>query len=702
MKTNQQIQLSNLWKSLSRNLHRFGAGAAILLIVALCSATSRAATFSPTTAAALINDLKTAEANGEDDVIYLSPYAVYKLTAADNGENGFPQITTKIRIVGNGAIIERDASAPTFRFFAVQPSGNLTLENLTLRGGKTFSSGGAINTTGALTLIGCFLENNAVDGTWGSWAGGAVSNHYGTLKVDRCTFRNNSAPNGGGLNSGGNPYKGATSQIASVEITNSAFINNKAIKFYNSTYNTYYGGSGGGVSLDGAHYLDVSSVTVTANRADLYGGGIAMYTLAKSDGNGNLLHAKLHNLTVVGNRALSYGGGLYFNSCGANICPIALEPEIANSVIVNNVAPLYKNYDTNHGFHSNGHNVVGPGIGTFLFGTAQYNFNGDLQGFTPNATDKFLTGSLFNLEGLSSTGAAGDDSLRPLSLTTSLLIDKADPAFCPTTDQLGLSRVGTCDIGAVEFRSCTAPPSDMTAWWPFDENYFLEDYATWSFLNHANPNLNGPLQTAGMVGGSATFTSSNHALTVPNHNDINLFNSCVVDGGAAFSIDAWVKTSDKGLLSILDKRQWLTKNTPKGYHLFLYNGQLGFQLADGTGHANFVAPLSVDLSDGQWHFVAVTIYVRCQRNGSAFEGKLYIDGNKVHDFQPGALDYSNKAPLIIGGHSTSANYFFNGSLDEIEIFQRTLTAAEIKALYEAGWAGKCGKKTPPPCWPECK
>lgn len=242
----------------------------------------------------------------------------------------------------------------------------------------------------------------------------------------------------------------------------------------------------------------------------------------------------------------------------------------------------------------------------------------------------------------------------------------------------------------------------MTAWWPFDENYFLEDYATWSFLNNANPNPNGPLQTPGMVGGAATFTSANQALTVPSQAEINLFNSCAVDGGAAFSIDAWVKTSSKGLMSILDKRQWVTKYKPIGYHLFLNNGQLGFQLADASGHANFVAPPSVNLSDGQWHFVAVTIYVRCQRNGSAFEGKLYIDGNKVHDFQPGGLDYSNNAPLIIGGHSTSAGNFFNGSLDEIEIFQRTLTPEDVKALYEAGWAGKCGKKIPPSCFPECK
>ncbi|MBL8186370.1 MAG: LamG domain-containing protein [Acidobacteria bacterium] len=701
MKTNQQIQLSNLWKSLSHNLYRFGAGAAILMIVALCSATSRAATFSPTTTAALINDLKTAEANGEDDVIYLSPYAVYKLTAADNGENGFPQITTKIRIVGNGAIIERDANAPTFRFFTVFYTGNLTLENLTLRGGKTVGWGGAAiyNLASEITLMGSVFENNLVDGKYVNACGGAVYNYMGKVTIDRSTFRNNTAPGGGGFASDGDSgAPPAANQVANVTINNSAFIYNSATIAYNGA-----GGMGGGFLLRGAHNADVSNVTVAYNKSAYIGGGVFLHTLAKEDSNNNLLHAKFTNLTIAQNRATSIAGGIYWTACGAYTCPIVLEPEVANTVIANNIAPSYKNYDTNHGFNSKGHNVLGPGIGSFLFGNATYNINGDVTGFTLDPTDKFITGSLSQLGGLSSTGVAGSDGLRPQApVSTSLLIDKADPAFCSATDQLGLGRVGTCDIGAIEYRDCVAPPSDMTAWWPFDDYYFLEDFATWSFLNHANPNPNGPLQTSGMVGGAATFTNASHVLTVPSQNDINLFNYCAVDGGAAFSIDAWVKTSASGLQVILDKRQFGMTGIPRGYHLFLHNGRLGFQLADGISYANFITPSPTNLNDGQWHFIAVTIYVRCQRNGSAFEGKMYVDGNEVHQFQPGGLDYSNNAPLRIGGHSSSPALFFNGSLDEIEIFQRTLSGAEIKALYEAGWAGKCGKKTPPPCWPECK
>ena len=707
MKSRNKTHISDNYPKLHQCLTLIAFAASILIMIASAATRSQAADFYPATTADLINAVKVAEANGQDDVIYLLPYGVYKLTSTDNGENGFPKITTKIRVVGNGAVIERDASAPTFRFFELSSPGNLTLENLTLRGGKTAGWGGAaiFNVGAELTLLSSVFENNLVDGKYVNASGGAVYNWQGKTTIDRCTFRNNTAPAGGGFASDGNPYSPPPStQVANVTITNSSFVYNSATLAYNNA-----GGMGGGLMLRGAHNADIANVSVLYNKSAYLGGGIMLHTLAQKDDLLNSLHAKFTNLTVVGNRATGIGGGIYWTACGALSCPIVLEPEVANTVIVNNVAPSYKNYDTNHGFNSKGHNVLGPGIGSFLFGTAKYDVNtGNLLGFTLNSTDKFISGSLSQLGGLSSTGAAGGDSMHPLApISSSLLIDKGDAAFCTATDQLGMSRVATCDIGAVEYRECVAPPSDMTAWWPFDSYYFLEDFTTWTFLNNANPNPNGPAQTSGMVDGAATFTNANQALTVPDHPDINLYNSCAVDGGAAFSVDAWVKTSASGLLTVLDKRQWMTKYNPVGYHLFINNGQLGFQLADVTGYANFTTPMPTtsnqipDLRDNQWHLVAVTVYVRCQRNGSKFEGKMYIDGKEVQTFQPGGLDYSNNAPLIIGGHSMHASDFFNGSLDEIEIFQRTLTGAEVKALYDAGWAGKCGKKAPPSCQPQC-
>ena len=82
---------------------------------------------------------------------------------------------------------------------------------------------------------------------------------------------------------------------------------------------------------------------------------------------------------------------------------------------------------------------------------------------------------------------------------------------------------------------------------------------------------------------------------------------------------------------------------------------------------------------GRWYHVAIT------RSGSNYS--LYIDGAHVIT----EVDFNTipdaETPLFIG--QSELNYFFNGLIDEVEIFNRALSASEIQALYDAGSAGKC-------------
>ncbi|MGE0434827.1 MAG: hypothetical protein AB7S36_21405, partial [Planctomycetota bacterium] len=128
--------------------------------------------------AALIAAINTANANGLNDVIHLSPGGTYTLTAIDNGANGLPQIANDtghtLEIKGYGATIERDIAAPDMRFFEVVSGAFLELTAVTLRNGRVVGAngagagasgnavnGGAILVTGTVTLTACTLENNA-------------------------------------------------------------------------------------------------------------------------------------------------------------------------------------------------------------------------------------------------------------------------------------------------------------------------------------------------------------------------------------------------------------------------------------------------------------------------------------------------------------------------------------------------------------
>jgi hypothetical protein len=48
-------------------------------------------------------------------------------------------------------------------------------------------------------------------------------------------------------------------------------------------------------------------------------------------------------------------------------------------------------------------------------------------------------------------------------------------------------------------------------------------------------------------------------------------------------------------------------------------------------------------------------------------------------------------PLVMAaqGAGNGGGEFLKGGLDEVEIFNRALSATEIQALYHAGSAGKC-------------
>ena len=89
----------------------------------------------------LIAAIETANGNGEADIINLAAGGTYTLTVTDNntdGANGLPSIASDITISGSGATIQRSTAGGTsdFRIFHVGSAGTLSLNDLTIMGGR--------------------------------------------------------------------------------------------------------------------------------------------------------------------------------------------------------------------------------------------------------------------------------------------------------------------------------------------------------------------------------------------------------------------------------------------------------------------------------------------------------------------------------------------------------------------------------------
>ena len=168
-----------------------GGGAALLLAGFLAAAPAQAAAGGsvPCSSAALIAAVNAANAAG-GGTINLAPGCTYPLTAADNGENGLPVVTTRIGVNGNGATI--DGNNTSFRVFEVDgPGGNLSLQNVTITGGSADNGGGIENIGGTVTL-----NHSQVTGNTATQAGGGIASAtFDPASVAKLTL-NNSAVTG--------------------------------------------------------------------------------------------------------------------------------------------------------------------------------------------------------------------------------------------------------------------------------------------------------------------------------------------------------------------------------------------------------------------------------------------------------------------------------------------------------------------------
>ena len=250
--------------------------------------------------------------------------------------------------------------------------------------------------------------------------------------------------------------------------------------------------------------------------------------------------------------------------------------------------------------------------------------------------------------------------------------------------------------------NCVAPPNTtMVAWYPFDElsggvsaNLATQNSGLWE---------NSPIPVVGIVGEALSFNGVNQYVASPSSIVTNFgpvgtpvycsggYSTCQGD----FSIDVWmnIPSIPSGVATIVDKRTG-TPPAINGYSFYLYNNYLGLQLADGLGAQGYTNYRSSALPPNEasgWNHVAVTVHrtpvptfpvIRFYFNGVEY-------GHSDPTDRPGTL--VNNSPLQIGANTTEpplGNPFL-GSLDELEIFNRPLSAAEVQSIYNAQQYGKC-------------
>ena len=142
------------------------------------------------------------------------------------------------------------------------------------------------------------------------------------------------------------------------------------------------------------------------------------------------------------------------------------------------------------------------------------------------------------------------------------------------------------------------------------------------------------------------------------------------DATESFTLSVWAKAESTGAYSyILEK--W-NNGISKGYVLNYDYNRIRFIYGDGS-MSMFYSDNLTDVTS--WHHVVAVI------DRATNYAHIYIDGelNASQDIT-GLGDLSNAFDLNVGKYTLNTNYF-NGTLDELLIFDRALSAEQIVAIY---------------------
>jgi hypothetical protein len=212
---------------------------------------------------------------------------------------------------------------------------------------------------------------------------------------------------------------------------------------------------------------------------------------------------------------------------------------------------------------------------------------------------------------------------------------------------------------SVHAQGCNLVPSGIVGWWPAEGN--AND-----IIGTNNGTLLGNLTFAnGEVGQAFVFDGST-GVSVPDSPSLDQF-------GSSITIEAWVRAV----------------SLPGDWHAIVAKGNSSWRVmcagpgpvtfsTTGVGNEDFTGNKNV--CDGNWHHVACV-----------------YDGTMKYIYVDGALDASTSASGTIAqngsalgiGYNPDSGYNWYGSIDEVSVYNRALSAFEIQAIYNAGSSGKC-------------
>ena len=138
------------------------------------------------------------------------------------------------------------------------------------------------------------------------------------------------------------------------------------------------------------------------------------------------------------------------------------------------------------------------------------------------------------------------------------------------------------------------------------------------------------------------------------------------------SVEVWVKTN-----ATTQNGFWFEKgDVNTQYSLFQEGNVIQWRINIGGSYSNLSTTTATYMNTSSWYQVVATY-------SSGFR-RLYINGILVNSDTQSGIISTNSGGVRIGAYGgASPNYFYNGSLAICKIYNRALTAQEIKENFNS-------------------
>ncbi len=209
-------------------------------------------------------------------------------------------------------------------------------------------------------------------------------------------------------------------------------------------------------------------------------------------------------------------------------------------------------------------------------------------------------------------------------------------------------------VGSWHFNeaNATAPASDSSG-----------QGNTGTLMGRANRTTEGKFGNAMTLGGRGDYV------------DINPYNPSSQRQSRIFTVNAWVKSSASGMRQIYDD---YAGSGGTGILIIMTDGKIYARLI-ATG-CDVIVQDGGTVNDGAWHFISVTF-------NNTNIGR-YIDATptgSVGDIS-GCTALASTTRAYIGINNDAGSYPWDGTIDEVRIYNRALSATEIQQQYQAAKA----------------